>query len=341
MISGRSRKTSMSAFFLAALGVAFCAWNGLDASSVPCLTDGCTLFQSFAVGGISLWWVGLVVFAVLAGLALAGALGAGWFLSGMAVGLDCIPLIVMTLTAPCFSCLVAALLLALTFWRFREELHTSQTRAGVPLSRSWLLALWSLLFVVNVGLVFRGSVEPWPIQMPESGEVRTSIYFSTSCGACRQLIMGMPVAEAREVAWYPVAEDGTGLFAISAMNTALQSGTSLDKAFRIALDTQAPTLWESLTSPHLLVMQFRLWVNQAHVLRAGGSTMPFVEFHGLPEVLLRQPKQAPASSRSSSPSSSSSTSSAMPMNNDLPFLNLQSAGECTDGKTTTGADCTP
>lgn len=332
MIAGRSRKTSMSAFFLAALGVAFCAWNGLDAGSVPCVTEGCTLFQSFAIGGVSLWWVGLVVFAGLAMLALTGALGLGWFVSGLAVGADCVPLVIMALTAPCLACLTAALLLALCFWRFREERHIATTRAGSPLSRSWLILLWSLLFIVNVGLVFRGSVEPWPIQMPESGEARTSIYFSTSCGACRQLIMGMPVAEAREVAWYPVAEEGNGLFAISAMNTALQNGIPLDKAFRVALDTQPPTLWESLTSPHLIMLQFRLWVNQSHVLRAGGHTMPFVEFRGLPDALLRQTKPAPATNtRNSSPSGSVSS--------DLPFLNLQSAGECTDGKTASGADC--
>lgn len=343
MIATKSRRFLILPFLLALIGAAFSLWNGMDAGSVPCITEGCSLFQNFTVGGFSLWWMGVALFVLLLPIALVGAAGGGWFVSGVALGLDCVLLIVMALTAPCFSCMVVAALIALSYWRFREDVYLQQTmgRSGRENTRSWLLVLWSVLFVINVGLIARGAVTPWPMQLPEDDSVaRVNIYFSPTCGACRQLILGMPPEEAAQVAWYPVIEDGQSLPAIEAMHKAVMEGTPLRRAFAASLDTPPPDLWTIISSPRLLLLQFRLWVNQAHVLRAGNSTLPFIEFRGLPEALLKsgsRPATPKPPTGGMSPANPTSGSNSSNSGVDLPFLNLQSIAECADGKTT--PDC--
>lgn len=351
MITAKTRSILIFPAILALLGALFCAWNSLDSGSVPCITEGCTLFQTFTIGGFSLWWAGVGLFSLLTLLALVGAAGACWFISGLALSVDCMLMVIMLLTAPCFACLVVAVMLALCFWRFREEfLHPSAPgRSSRNGSKSWLLALWGILFVVNLGLATRSAVTPWPIQTPQENAPAVNIYFSPSCSACRQLVLGMPATEAEQVAWFPVVEEGQGLYIIDSMHKSILEGVPLDKAFTTAMESPAPTLWASLTSPRLLVLQFRLWVNQAHVLRAGGATLPMVEFRGVPEALLKPARNHPTPVAVPTPRSNSGSAPSGGMTPrtgdmggaavDLPFLNLQSVGECRDGKTPAGTDC--
>lgn len=335
MIAAKGRQFLTFPFILALAGAGFTAWNGMDAASVPCLTEGCSLFQTFTIGGISLWWPGVALFVILLPLTIVGAAGAGWIISGIALGLDCVLMVIMALTAPCFSCLVVAALIALIFWRFREALHSQMAmgRSQRETSRSWLLVLWAVLFVVNIGLTARSTVTPWAMQLPTDDSVaRVNIYFSPTCGACRQLVLGMPASEAAQVAWYPVIEDGQSLSAVEAMHRSVMEGAPISKAFSNGLETPPAGAWTILVNPRLLVLQFRLWVNQAHVLRAGSATLPYIEFRGLPEALLKPgtpPPPRPAAGRMSTPNANP--------NVDLPFLNFQSIGECTDGRTS--PDC--
>jgi hypothetical protein len=43
----------------------------------------------------------------------------------------------------------------------------------------------------------------------------------------------------------------------------------------------------------MLLLQFRLWKNRAHVLAAGSDRLPFVEFKGLPSFLNGEKKSVP------------------------------------------------
>lgn len=313
-------------FVLALLGCLFAGWNALDAASVPCVTVGCTVYQSFSVGGYSLWWGGVAAFTVLMVVALMGQASLGYFLAGMGLGLDCVLLIIMAVTAPCLACLLIALLLALCFRAFREEALRDWRSSRNSTTTSWLLLVWSALFIMNIGLVGRTAFQPWAIAEPQQESARIHVYFSPSCSACRQLLQGISKEDAASIAWYPVSEDPRDLAIISAM--AQQLGVS-DKPIGAVFDeaSNAPALGPlELLQPKLLMLQFKLWRNQAHVLVSADGHMPFVEFRGLPMGLMKNGNK-PA--RPSSPSSTGSST--------LP-LDLSLGGVCTGGSTP-GTDC--
>lgn len=284
----RSRKMLLTPFCLALAGALFAGWNSWAPASVPCLTAGCSLYQQVTVAGFSLWWAGAGAFLLLAVLALPGLSGPGRLISGIGLGIDCLLLILMALTLPCAACLTVALLLALCYASFRSEaLQVRRNRKGQ--GKSWLLFVWSLLFVINVGLLARSGLDPWPLRVPEGSEpASVNIFFSPSCGACRELIQGMPEAEAAAAAWYPVAETDADIPVILALRDSLMLS---DKPFGAQLEAAlaAPPLNKyELLRPKALLLQFRLWRNQTHVLEAGQERLPFVEFHGLPLALLRR-----------------------------------------------------
>ncbi len=66
MITTRSRSPLYVPLLLAVCGILFSVWNAQDAASVPCISAGCTLYQSFTVNGYSLWWGGVGIFTALA-----------------------------------------------------------------------------------------------------------------------------------------------------------------------------------------------------------------------------------------------------------------------------------
>lgn len=294
MITTRSRSPLYVPLLLAVCGILFSVWNAQDAASVPCVSAGCTLYQSFTVNGYSLWWGGVGIFTALALLAATGHAAPGRWLSGLAVLLDCVLLGIMALTLPCMACMGAALLLALSYWAFRAA---SPDRRGGTLTRpsSPLLIVWGLLFIVNIGGLVRGEVRPWAIQSPGvEDEAVARVFFSPSCSACRQLVMGMSEADARRVVWCPVAEEERDLAIILNMKHRMElADTPLNRAFLPALETPALGVWDML-HPDVLLTQFRLWCNQARVISSSEGRLPLVEFMGVPSALLKPHAPAPS-----------------------------------------------
>lgn len=305
-------------------GLALSVWNLADAESVPCPTAGCSIQTAFSIGGISLWWPGVFLFALLAVCALAGQRRAGRCLAGLALLADLPLLLLMLFSAPCFACMLAALCIALGFIAFRApaESWSARTRSTPP--ARVLLAVWSLLFIATAGLLVNEMSKPWAIVSP-AGQASASVYFSFDCAACRKLIFGMPPDMAGTLAWFPVAESADSATAALAMERALKNGLPVADALREARAAAPASVWQSL-SPSWWDMQIRLWINRSHVLRSGRDILPMVEFHGVPDALLNRPRtpRTPASRPEE----------------DLPFLNLDNAGSCT-GDTPPGQDCLP
>ena len=123
------------------------------------MTAGCSLYQDFTVGGVSLWWLGTGTFALLALLALLGAAAAGRLLAGLALLGDICLLLLMALTAPCVSCLVVAVFFVLSYLGFRQAEPAQARGRDSHGRRSVLLWIWVLLFTVNVGAVARSQTE--------------------------------------------------------------------------------------------------------------------------------------------------------------------------------------
>ena len=258
---------------LAAL--AFCCWNLWGSPETLCVTEGCRLFQDFKIAGVSLWLLGAIAFTLLLLLALMGLTALGYAASALGVLLDCVLLAVMVSSAPCFNCMIIGLLLALTFLAFRAALPKKNREQ----QRSPLFALWLLLFLLDAGIVAHSALKPWhlPALVPDAA---VRIHFSPSCPACKALVEAS-AKESGSILWYPVAENDSDLPVIADIARRVEQGESLPEALKNARAAELPFT-------DYLIWQLRLWRNKAHVLDAGSQRLPFVEFSGAPEVLLKK-----------------------------------------------------
>lgn len=283
--------------FVALLGVAFCAWSASGNALNLCVTTGCSLFQDLTVGGISMWWIGVAGFGILALLALSGRPGLGLLGAGVGLVLDCLLLVLMLLTAPCAGCLVAALLFALTYAAFRQH---AAPRRQARLGRSFLLATWTVLCIINIAGIARSALGTWPLYGAEDSSMR--IYFSPSCSACREAIAAL--SGKANVVFFAVNEDDRDVTTIALMEKALARGATVQAALTSALAVERPTGEVSQYSLSMLALRFRLLCNKARVFAAGGQ-LPYFEFKGLPAAFTDKN----AASRSRSPSSVSPSAS--------------------------------
>lgn len=331
-MSSQIRRFLPGPFFLSLFGVLFSLWNIWGEPEALCVTGGCDLFGGFAVAGVSLWWGGVAGCAVLLLVSIPGAAVAGVILAGIGLVLDMFLLTVMLVTAPCFPCLIIGLVLALTYRAFRLAVR-EERRQRRPLPTSALLVAWSVLFVVNVGGVVREEVTPWALTVTGGegpggiapSEAAVQIYFSPSCPACVKLVEaldGSSAAPSGGVAWYPVEEGELDAPILADMEKRMRGGAGLSSAMNAARAASAPR--QDRIFPGGPLLRLRLWINRAHVLAAGSSRLPFVEFRGAPAALSRNPEKGPAASAGTS--SVSSALSVPPAagggGTELPFLGV-------------------
>lgn len=285
-IMKRNHAILAAPLFVALLGTAFCVWSALGNDVNFCVTTGCTLYQDFTVAGISLWWFGTAAFGLLAGLALLGAADWGRFLAALTVFCDLCLLLLMAFTAPCVSCLVAGLGLALVYLLFRRP-SVSTGRSGGQQRRSLLLWAWLALFVVNVGAVARSQADIWPI-FGDGDTAVTRLYFSPSCRYC---IDGVNALSGKvDVAYYPLAETDADVYKVARLGALLDEGQSMAEALAQCQNVSVPTGFAAWR-PNLLLLRFRLLRNKAHVFAAGSQGVPFFEYRGLPPHIREQAEQ--------------------------------------------------
>lgn len=278
-------------FALALCGMVFCIWNIHGGDSIPCVSAGCTLFHDFTLAGFSLWWPGAAGFAISALCAMSGRLVLGKFWASLTLFFDCLLLILMLSTSPCLPCLLASLLLALAYLSFLLAAHAKK-RSFAGLQFSILLVVWGCLFIANFGALAREHARPWAMQAPiNDQDLVARAYFSPSCPACLQLVRELPPDQTAKLAWYPVAETNRDLSVIAAMQERLRQGDSIPQALATAIDTPLAGQW-ALFQADMLLLQFRLWRNQAHVINSG-NTLPLLEFTGVPSFMT-QPRRIDA-----------------------------------------------
>ena len=334
----RTKRTPhLAPLLLSLTGIAFSLWNALEGAEKFCVTDGCTLYQSFNLGGVSLWWVGVGSFVLFAILSLPGLAKTGRIITGLGLAADIVLLVIMFFTLPCLACLIEAALLALCHMAFR---NTAAEPNGQTTFSSPLLLVWGLFFVLVAGSAVRGNGEPWPITQLE-GEHSVHIFFSPSCNACRKLVSNLSESDSRDIAWYPVAENEQDIAVIHRLQTKLEEGGAFSLEFEAAQTAEPLSLKERL-HPSLLLLQYRLWRNQAHVITSGDGRLPFLEFSGLPKALLRNHDRTTTGGNSTATATSTravyGTGKTGPASNaqddfDLP-IDLGNAGSC-GGHTTT------
>ena len=282
-------------FLLCFIGLAFCLWVSLSGGTALCLTDGCALFQDFSLAGVSLWLAGACFFGIMLLFCVLRFSSFAHFCAGIALTADILLMAIMSFTAPCVNCLLVGLLIALTYFALLRE-----TALHKRARRSPLLLVWALFFTISSGGILRDSAELWS-PLPRSGQEAVQVFFSPSCRACQTMAEQASVLP--DAAWFPVAEDSRDIWLIHSMGKHLAAGLSLREAIAKA-HTEIPGLVDApdlmaltsyrlgLLKPEMLLLQFRLWKNRAHVLAAGSDRLPFVKFKGLPSFLSNEKKNA-------------------------------------------------
>ena len=316
-------------FLLCFIGLAFCLGVSLSGGTALCLTDGCALFQDFSLAGVSLWLAGASFFGVMLLLCVLRFSSFARFSAGIALAADILLMAIMSFTAPCVNCLLVGLLIALTYCALLRE-----TALHKRARRSPLLLVWALFFTISAGGILRDSAELWS-PLPHTGQEAVQVFFSPSCRACQTLTEQANALP--DAAWLPVAEDSRDIWLIHAMSKHLSTGLPLHEAISKAHAdipglADAPDLMAlpayrfGLLNPEMLLLQFRLWKNRAHVLAAGSDRLPFVEFKGLPSFLSGEKKNAIATpERGVNPPA------------DVPGIDLGVAGFC--GEKQKNEDC--
>ncbi|MDR3319898.1 MAG: hypothetical protein LBS77_02930 [Desulfovibrio sp.] len=311
------KKILVDSLCVTILAAAFCVWSVFGNDINICISTGCSLYQDLTIGGISLWWIGIAVFSILALLALVGAASLGRLIAGCALCGDICLLLLMALTAPCVSCLVIALFFASSYMSFSFAAKGKTARVSNTNGKSRtsvLLWIWLTFFTINIGLMARAQVEPWPIIKADNAVV-TRLFFSPSCSSCREAV-GILSGHV-DVAFYPLGENDTDLYKIVKMRELLDSGMSIAEALTQAQEAQISTGLSAYT-PQLLLLRFKMLCNKAHVYTAGAQTVPFFEYHGMPAML--KPKKNSASTPSPSSQRTQNTpSSASNINKILPL----------------------
>lgn len=262
----------------ALLAILFCLWTALGNDVNICVTTGCTLYEDFSIAGISLWWVGVAAFTILAICALLGQAATGRWLAGLMLACDACLLALMAVTAPCVNCLIVALFFAMCYWLFRRRaLYFNRQNQDGPRRPSFLLWIWLVLYIVNIGQVARSQVEIWPI-MDESGEPVTRMFFSPSCRYCVEGIKAL--SGNVSVAFYPVAENEADVAQIGEMFKLIESGEPIATALARSDGSAFDGFWAAWR-PASLLLRFRLLGNKAHLFARGSQGVPFFEHKGL------------------------------------------------------------
>lgn len=278
--------------------IAFCVWSALGNDVNFCVTTGCTLYQDFTVAGISLWWFGSASFAFLCICALLGQNILGKRLAGLFVLGDTALLLLMAFTAPCVSCLVAALLFALCYFLFRRTGSASARPGESGSSRhSLLLWAWGLLFAINLGQVARSEIDIWPV-LDQSGDAATRMFFSVDCPYCAKAIHAL--SGKVDVAFYPVSENPEDVYRIAKMMSLLDDGMNMSEALDQSGEYETPEGFAAY-SPEMMLLRFRLLRNKAHIFAAGSQAVPFFEQRGLPVGLLKENASAESQANSVKP----------------------------------------
>ncbi len=268
---------SWTSVCIATVGAAFCAVQAVpQPDSILCPGTGCQLFKDFTVFGVSLWWLGVAYFLLMALLCLRRAHSLLFPVAAAALLADAALLAIMLVTAACIACLGAGLLIALLFGSLRG--HYSVKNRPAALSAALLIG-WSGLFIAALTFAGTEQLGSWRIAGPENAERR--VYFAPSCPACRDAV----AAFASNAAFYPVAEKDNDIAVIQAMSTALARGASIDRALETAIRaTDQGTLTKPSFVEHPL-FRLNLLRNKAEVMRLGFTQLPLIMINGMPQSL--------------------------------------------------------
>jgi len=264
--------------FFSLLGIIFCAWRANGETFNICFSTGCTLFQDMTINGISMWYIGLLVFAIFFIFSVTGRLLLAKISTAIALFIDAILLTIMLYIAPCTSCIIIAFFFGCIYISFR----TIYSRNKISAFKSVLFIVWSLLFIANLGFLLKSESSNYIIYGPEKASIK--MYFAPSCKSCREGVIAL--AANNNVAFYPVNNDKNDVYLIALMAKYIKAGKNIEEALNEAFLAKKEDYELNYFSYGTLLLHFRLLKNKAHVIEASGGAIPYFEFKGLPKALI-------------------------------------------------------
>lgn len=260
-------RTSITAFFLALFGAAFCVTAALGGAEALCVTEGCSLTHSVSLFGVSLWWFGSLGFAGLAVLLATRQIKLALYLAGTAVAADCVLLGWLALTLPCVNCMIAGALFALIlFFQLRvQDPAFPQRKTGWCLLAVWLLLFSPCAFSTTSELL----AQPWPILGPADAPVR--LFFSPTCPACRETVQAALDGDVSFVAFIPIAEHEGDEALVQELRNRLLASKKPEESLR-RFFTNIRTI--KPRRPPRLDLRFRLYRNKMALYRYGANKVP-------------------------------------------------------------------
>ena len=232
------------------------------------------MFHDSKFAGISLWWVGGAYFFLLAVLCLRGHRHLARVMAMLALFADAVLLVIMFLTAPCSQCLVVAVLMGLCYYTLKKPAPDGWF-AGTEITPSLLLPLWFGLLLGNVVLAANEQVPLYAIVNTRSSEseMRTRIYFSPSCRACREAISHF----GNSAILYPVMENEQDFDSIVRFAALLKANVPVREAVLRSINPNEPVPPLAFFERGALVV--KLFRNKASLMRQGFRGLPLIQIN--------------------------------------------------------------
>ena len=261
------RTATYTSLVLLASGFAFCLIS-LVGGPINCSGGGCTLYADMEFMGLSFYAWGTMLFVLL-----IFAWSKTWFFhaSMLALGADIPFLLWQNFMVPCTSCLTVSVLLTLNACLARAPARASGPVKSTAARRIIIITAIALIGCGCINLI-KETTAPWSITpLRETGRY---LYFSPSCEPCRKHIQ-TKVADGTlsDFSLIPIARSRDDIPAIHAMSRAYASEGPAG-----LLAAMLPGQLNSVDEPGVfegMWLTARLHWNYGHLVRSGGSSLPW------------------------------------------------------------------
>ncbi len=254
------------------LGTGYCVAAALGAVDAICVTDGCALQENLTIAGLSLWWWGAGGFALVSLAALAGMADLAFAMACIGVVIETFFLGWMALSAPCVSCMGAAVLMLFALLALMPASAIGRRFVLV------LFVIWMAVFSPNIFGVARDMTKPWPIH--GDANARVKVIFSPTCNPCLETIDEFLRRGVPRTAFLPVAKTAKELALVQLMLDEMEAGKTFAQAFAAMRRADNPP--EPARFMDGFGLRMKLYRNKLALFKAGYSKVPLVLVSGNP-----------------------------------------------------------
>ncbi|MBI5591187.1 MAG: hypothetical protein HY881_11965 [Deltaproteobacteria bacterium] len=258
-------KGSSLAVVLSAAGLCFCLLSAFRMTDVLCITQGCSVYEDFSVFGISPYWFGAAAFLMLLCFAVAWRGRYLTMVAALFLMLDSVFLATQILFWPCMKCLIVAVL----FGAVMAAAMIQEKKTWMK----WVMAIWFVLFFVDMAAVAKESISPWPVYGYDAAPVH--LYFSPTCPSCRGMIDALlaKTDAPTQIALYPISKNSEDTGKIMFLEKQLKNGMALKEAMALCMQVKDLNMTYNMAYWRTILNTFK---NLSALSRMGVTHVPFL-----------------------------------------------------------------